>query len=69
MKYKPGQSVILLDTEFKPAVNAVIKEVNTEMQKYLIEYRFSADTNPEEIWVSQERLSTTVDMLPAEGKH
>lgn len=64
MKYQPEQPVILLDTEFKPATNAVIKEVNKDTQRYLIEYIFPAGAKPEQIWVPQERLSTAVDMLP-----
>ena len=63
MKYQPGQAVILLDTEFKPAVHAVIKEVNNETQKYLIEFCYPGSIKPEEIWVSQDRLSLTPDLV------
>ena len=56
MKYQEGQHVILLDTEFKPAVNAVIKGYNAENEKYLIEFSFPLDRPSQEIWVSQERL-------------
>ena len=63
MKYGVGDQVILLDTEFNPAVTAKIKEVNTEDQKYLITYSFPEGNKPEEMWVQQERLMTAVDTI------
>jgi hypothetical protein len=56
MKYQKEQQVILLDTEFKPAVYATIKDYNSENEKYLIEYSLPPDTPPQEMWVPQERL-------------
>lgn len=63
MKYKTGQSVILLDTEFKPAAPATIKEVNVEIRKYLITYTVHNQKEDNELWVPQERLSTLLDAL------
>jgi hypothetical protein len=56
MKYQQGQLVILLDTEFKPVVNAIVKDYNAENEKYLIEFSFPSNTASQEIWVPQERL-------------
>lgn len=67
MKYQIGQTVMLLDTEFKPAVNALIKDYSTETLKYLIEFRYSENSSPEQIWVPQERLSTALDILQDSG--
>jgi hypothetical protein len=67
MRYQPGQTVLLLDTEFKPATTAVVKESNTETLKYLIEFRYSENSLPEQIWVPQERLSTATDIVLKKG--
>lgn len=67
MKYEVGQNVILLDTEFKPAGNATIKAINFDLEKYLIEFSLHTASLPEEIWVPQERLTTTVDILDRKG--
>jgi hypothetical protein len=63
MRYQVGESVILLDTEFKPAVNAVVKDVNTEATTYLVEYQLPNQSEPETIWVLQERLNTALDFI------
>jgi hypothetical protein len=63
MKFQTGQSVLLLDTSFKPAVNAIIKEIDTESGKYLIEFSFPVGAKPEQIWVPQERLSVLTDTV------
>lgn len=61
MKYQVDQSVILLDTEFKPTVLAIIKEINLERVSYLVEYQLPNLSEPDTIWVPQERLNQHID--------
>ena len=63
MRYQKEQHVILLDTEFKPAVNAVVKDYNEENGKYLIEFSLPPDTPAQQIWVVEERLIVLMDTI------
>jgi len=56
MKYKIGQTVVLLDTEFKPVGSAIIIDLNCDTHQYEVEYQVSANKIKEKVWVSQERL-------------
>lgn len=64
MKYQKDQQVTLLDTEFKPAVNAVIKDYSAQREKYLIEYSLPPNNLTEEMWVPQERLLSQLIETP-----
>jgi hypothetical protein len=57
MKYKIGQTVILLNTEFKPVGSAIILDLNQEFQQYEVEYQISENKIKEKVWVKQERLT------------
>jgi hypothetical protein len=62
MKYQIGQTVILLNTEFKPITEAVVKDIDNETQLYLVEYQFPKSTAAENVWVKQERLLEFIDL-------
>jgi hypothetical protein len=62
MKFRIGEKVLLLDTDFRPVCNAVIKEYNSEMVTYLVEFRLSSRSQPEQTWVPQERLTAVTNV-------
>jgi hypothetical protein len=57
MKFRINERVLLLDTDFRPVCNAVIKEYNPEMVSYLVEFKLSIRSETEQTWVPQERLT------------
>ena len=61
MKYQVDQPAVLLDTEIKPTVNAVIKEVHPETTAYLAEYEFSNQRESATIRVLRERINTVLN--------
>ncbi len=56
MKYQSGQKVILLDTEFKPAGNAVICKYEETSHKYEVEFTYPGCQKADNISVPEERL-------------
>jgi hypothetical protein len=56
MKFQIGQQVILLDTEFKPAGNAVVCKYEEHIDKYEVSFIYPHKTAADHIVVSEERL-------------
>ena len=63
MKYKIGETVLLLDTEFKPACSAVVRDCNTGSHQYEVDYQHPGSDKTEKIWVPQERLASSTDII------
>jgi len=58
MKYKIGQTVVLLDTQFKPVGSSMITDIKHGSDQYEVEYTVPGSKLRERIWVKQERLIT-----------
>lgn len=56
MKFEIGQNVIVLDTEYKPAGNAVICNYVEQLHKYEVEFVYPDKTNADNIIIPEERL-------------
>jgi len=56
MKYQSGQLVILLDTEYKPAGNAIICRYEEDSNKYEVEFTYPGHEKADNIVVPEERL-------------
>ncbi|MBW0178480.1 hypothetical protein [Sediminibacterium sp.] len=56
MKFTPGQPVIVLDTEYKPAGTAIIKIFNLNTGQYTVNFKYANSEEPEEINIPEERL-------------
>lgn len=56
MKFQPGQQAILLNTEFKPAADAVVRSYDASTDLYDVVYKYPKSSQTEEIRVPQERL-------------
>jgi hypothetical protein len=56
MKFYSGQTVTLLDTEFKPAGSAVICKYEETSNKYEVEFTYPGNQKADNIFVPQERL-------------
>ncbi len=63
MKYKIGETVTLLSTEFKPAYSAVIRNYDSSLHQYEVEFKYSDSGKTETIWVPQERLTLVKDVI------
>ncbi len=63
MKYKIGETVTLLSTEFKPAYSAVIRNYDSSAHQYEVEFQYSDNSKTETIWVPQERLTLVKDII------
>ena len=61
MMCKPEQTVLLLNTQYKPVCNAIVKNYDDETGKYEVAYNYPDINNTETITVPQERLT-----VPAE---
>jgi len=61
MKFQLSQTVILLDTEYKPAGNAIVRSHNDDRQQYEVDYKYPDSEKIEKIWVPEERLRTPVE--------
>jgi hypothetical protein len=57
MKFQFNQTVILFDTEYKPAGNAIVRDYNDEQDKYQVEYRYPGSERTENIWIPAGRLA------------
>jgi hypothetical protein len=66
MKFLFNQTVVLLDTEYKPAGNAIVRDYNDEKNKYQVEYRYPGSQGSEHIWVSAERLTILIPKVEKE---
>jgi hypothetical protein len=56
MKFQSGQKVLLLDTEFKPAGNAIVACYETNSNKYQVEFLYPGNDKADRISVPEERL-------------
>ena len=61
MKFQIGQQVILLDTEFKPAGNAIVCKYEEQIDKYEVSFIYPHKTAADHILVSVERLIKIVN--------
>jgi hypothetical protein len=58
MNFQLNQTVIILDTEYKPAGNAVIRNHSEDLQQYEVDYKYPGSEKIEQIWIPVERLIT-----------
>jgi len=56
MKFQLNQTVILLDTQYKPAGNAIIRNHDEESKHFEVDYKYPDSEKVEQIWVPVERL-------------
>jgi len=56
MNFQLNQTVIVLDTEYKPVGNAVIRSHNDDSRQYEVDYKYPDSEEVEQIWVPAERL-------------
>jgi len=63
MKLKPGDKVIILSTEYKPAGSAVIKSFNADTQLYKVDFSYYNNESVVEIEVPPDRLLANMDMV------
>ncbi len=56
MKYQSGQTVTLLDTEYKPAGNAVICTYEESSNKYEVDFTYPGNEKADKISIPAERL-------------
>jgi hypothetical protein len=64
MKYQSGQTVTVLDTEYKPAGNAVVCTYQESSNKYEVDFTYPGSQTADKISVPEERL-----ILPGEKNH
>jgi hypothetical protein len=62
MKYQLGQTVILLDLEYKPAGTAVIRKYNDWSNQYEVDYMYP-NGKTDQITIPEERLIIAPDAL------
>lgn len=65
MKYALDQTVMLLDIHFKPAYSATVKGMNEDNASYLVEYQYADSDDRAQLWVPQERLTPTSEVIHA----
>ena len=65
MKFCLSQKVILLDTEYKPAGEVVIRNLHDESRKYEVDFTYPGRKEAEKIWVPEERLLLIPDFARA----
>lgn len=66
MRFELNQTVILLDTDYKPAGNATIRKHSDDLLRYEVDYQYPHSQTVEQIWVPAERLlilEDTPDMM------
>ncbi len=63
MKFTPGQTVTLLDTEYKPAGSAVICAYEETSDKYEVSFVYPGHHNADRITVPEERLIVISEMV------
>ena len=64
MKFQSGQTVTVLDTEYKPAGNAVICNYQENSNKYEVDFTYPGNQKADKISVPAERL-----ILPGDIGH
>jgi len=62
MKYQSGQTVTLLDTEYKPAGNAVICNYEESSNKYEVAFTYPGNEKADKISIPAERLILLIDI-------
>lgn len=66
MRFELNQTVILLNTDYKPAGNATIRKHSDDLLRYEVDYQYPHSQTVEQIWVPAERLlilEDTPDMM------
>jgi len=63
MKFTTGQTVILLDTEFKPAGQAIVCAYEEHSNKYEVSFVYPGNQTPDRIAVPEERLLIFSEMV------
>lgn len=63
--YAISQSIILLDTEFKPVTRAIILQHDAEAVNCFLRYLFPEGTPAQDLWLVPERLATAIDLAQA----
>jgi len=61
MKFYSGQTVTLLDTEYKPAGTAVICKYEEASDKYEVAFKYPDNDRADNIFVPEERLILPVE--------
>jgi len=59
MKFQIGQHVILLDTEYKPAGNAIIRKYEEDIHRYEVSFVYPDKIQADHIVIPEERLMIT----------
>ena len=60
MKFTTGQTVLLLNTEYKPVCSAIVQQYDEETGKYEVAYHYPDPNKTETLSVPQERLMAEV---------
>jgi len=60
MKFTTGQTVLLLNTEYKPVCSAIVQQYDEETGKYEVAYQYPDPDKTETLRVPQERLMAEV---------
>jgi hypothetical protein len=63
MKFQSGQTVTVLDTEYKPAGNAVVCNYQENSNKYEVDFTYPGHEKADKISVPEERLILAGDLL------
>ena len=63
MRFELNQIVILLNTEYKPAGNAIIRSYDEDQKHYEVDYKYPNSEKEEQIWVPVERLIINNDIV------
>ena len=63
MKFQSGQKVTVLDTEYKPAGNAVVCNYQENSNKYEVDFTYPGHEKADKISVPEERLILVGDVL------
>jgi hypothetical protein len=61
MRFELNQTVILLNTEYKPAGSATIRQQSDDLRRYEVDYQYPHSEKVEQIWVPVERLLISED--------
>jgi hypothetical protein len=63
MKFQSGQTVTVLDTEYKPAGKAVVCNYQENSNKYEVDFTYPGHEKADKISVPEERLILFGDTL------
>lgn len=56
MKFSTGQTVTILNTEYKPTGTAVIRNYEEGSHRYEVEFKYPDNDQPAKIYIPEERL-------------